>query len=121
MQQWHPPYAAGHFVPCTGFTMLWHRDDRHFAYTPPRIEFCIIMGSHLFLHIGVLFPGNGYESGIAGIEQPVPTTALLSHLRRPGTQRIQYGLFLVQLYGVIDFYVTSFLRASPVEGSFDIL
>lgn len=72
MQQWHPPYAAGHFVPCTGFTMLWHRDDRHFAYTPPRIEFCIIMGSHLFLHIGVLFPGNGYESGIAGIEQLFP-------------------------------------------------
>ena len=89
--------------------------------TPPRIKFCLLVGSDFILHLRFFFSGDGNESCFAGLEQPVSVTSLFPDLCRSGAQRIQHGLLMVQLYGIINIHDASLLCGSPLERSIGLL
>ena len=76
------PMIFRHALPCIGIPVLRHRHDRYTAYTPPRIKFCLLVGSDFILHLRFFFSGDGNESCFAGLEQPVSVTSLFPDLCR---------------------------------------
>jgi hypothetical protein len=83
------------------------------------LSFASLWGVISFSISGFSFPVMAMN--FAGLEQPVSVTSLFPDLCRSGAQRIQHGLLMVQLYGIINIHDASLLCGSPLERSIGLL
>ena len=69
-----------HALPCIGIPVLRHRHDRYTAYTPPRIKFCLLVGSDFILHLRFFFSGDGNDPVLQALSNLFPFTSLFPDL-----------------------------------------
>ena len=94
LEQWMDADGGGFvFVGCcfAGGGSVYDWDITNIA---SRTELCQSVRDDCFLYCRFLVPGFGYAPDLAGVEQFVPLTSLFPYIRRPGTERKSFVLFV---------------------------
>ena len=115
LHQRYPPHALGRTVAGIGITSLWHFLVRTVHHHAACFKHSFAMGSHFLLHFRNELSRHGYESCVAGISLSVSVTALLPHLRQPGTQRLSLDLCMAFGSSIDAFHAIAFLHTEKAS------
>ena len=115
VQQRYPPMLLVRTVAGIGITSLWHFLVRTVHHHAAGFKHSFAMGSHFLLHFRNELSRHGHESCVAGISLSVSVTALLPHLRQPGTQRLSLDLCMAFGSSIDAFHAIAFLHTEKAS------
>lgn len=94
---------------------FWHFLVRTVHHHAAGFKHSFAMGSHFLLHFRNELSRHGHESCVAGISLSVSVTALLPHLRQPGTQRLSLDLCMAFGSSIDAFHAIAFLHTEKAS------